>query len=171
MYYITCDIKNNPDNKSLLKCFTNTYNTFQGKYETTDTDGNKKYKTTFNYFYTLNSTNLDQSPGNTSEADKLSDVIAQTNGVAPIVGYSVYAYDKESNTTTFEYTDQDTAVGSDKLIHYQTTITTKEGANIDNTSLYVQVKFQIKTIPGVWGMSFTPKAVTVSRLISIEPNE
>ena len=82
---------------------------------------------------------------------------------AGATGYSVYSYNNTGNmySTTYKYNEID----NDKIIINEGNMS---GVELDNTSLYIELTFKVKTFPGALGASAPEKEVTISRLIDIE---
>lgn len=96
-----------------------------------------------------------------SHADILND-----GDKAGITGYSTYSYTDNGSmyNTSYKYKELNT-LNNEKIIIEDGDMA---GAEIENTSLYVELTFKVKTFPGSLGEKAPEKEVTISRLIDIE---
>ena len=141
--------------------YTNTGTTFQGKYS--------NERIPFKYYFAQGGNFDIQS---TTNADKINN-----NEKAPIVGYSVYSY--KSANSPYSYTSGTTMKYNPGKITESNPIKISggkmDGTVIENTAVYVELTFTVKTFPGFAGLMDIKDAgkqqVTVSRLIDIELNE
>lgn len=125
-----------------LILFTDTGITYQGPYS------DELYG--FDYLYV-----------NSSTADLITE-----GEKADATGYSVYRYLDNGDTysTQYKYTEFPSLINNKIVIEDGT----MAGVEIENTSLYIELTFKVKTFPGSLDSVAPEKEVTVSRLIDIE---
>lgn len=125
-----------------LIMFTDTGISYQGEYSS-DIYG-------YDYLYV-----------NSSSADLINE-----GDRAEATGYSVYRYldDGDTYSTYYKYTSFPSLVNNKITIEEGT----MAGAEIENTSLYIELTFKVKTFPGSLNSVAPEREVTVSRLIDIE---
>lgn len=167
-----------------LVCYTNTHTTYQGNYDS----GRVPYK----YFYATKEKKFNINTLHGDNALKISGTER-----APIVGYGVFSYknkysgkyNKDYDTTAVIYnTTNDTSYKYTDVLKnkssgvYSIPLDSSKmpGAEIENTSLYVELTFTVTTFPRMQNESpdatdlntipGEEKTVTVARLIDIELN-
>lgn len=174
-----------------LVCYTDTQTTYQGKFNQKD-NGTYVERVPFNYFY-VDSNGVSPGALSTNHGGLYGNSVKECaeGEKAPIEYYSVYSY-KNGNTT---FSDEQFTGGAVPL---KPTIQggKMDGTEIENTSIYVELTFTIKTFPtpdtfqedkdytgtdipnpsdadvSGWRMNTkeNTKTVTVARLIDIELN-
>lgn len=154
-----------------LVCYTDTQTTYQGKFNQKD-NGTYVERVPFNFLY-VDSNGV--SPGVTESNFKGiygNNVKQCVEGEkSPIEYWSVYSY-KEGSGTTFE----DRVYNGGEPLKPTVQGGKMNGAEIENTSIYVELTFTIKTFPTMTGIGMNTqeaanvKEVTVARLIDIELN-
>lgn len=156
-----------------LVCYTNTKTSYQGEYDSS--------KIPFNYFF-CNAGSNNFNITSTSNARKIN-----SKERAPIVGYSVYSYRNNymsdvnngqarqyvySPGTTLSYNS--TVIEGTDTNKIKITDGAMAGAEIENTSMYVELTFTVRTFPkmttGIQMEEGVTQTVTVARLIDIELN-
>lgn len=143
-------------------CYIDTQTSYQGEYDSS--------RVPYKYLY-CDGSNFYNVPYTTNAK------LLTTGDKAPIVGYATYSYRSAASPygyvpgTTYEYKDT-TETG---VINSITISGGKmAGVKIENTSVYVELTFRIKTFPQMTGVGLNTqlldKEVTVARLIDIELN-
>ena len=157
---------NNSNGK--LICYTDTQTTYQGLFNQNE-DGTYVDRVPFNYFF-VDSNGVSPGALSTNTGGIYgNDIKKCENGKkAPIEYWSLYSYNNGGTTfTSTQYTGGEELkpkIEGGKL----------GGLGIENTSIYVELTFNIKVFPTMTGTGFitkeNTKEVTIGRLVDIESN-
>lgn len=157
---------NNSNGK--LICYTDTQTTYQGLFNKNE-DGTYVDRVPFNYFF-VDSNGVSPGALSTNTGGIYgNDIKKCENGKkAPIEYWSLYSYNNGGTTfTSTQYTGGEELkpkIEGGKL----------GGLGIENTSIYVELTFNIKVFPTMTGTGFftkeNTKEVTIGRLVDIESN-
>lgn len=154
-----------------LVCYTDTQVTYQGEYEDATGGYGDKDTSMFHYFFADSSGKIPREQDALTNAMSVEDG-KTTEGKAPIDYWSVYCYD--GTTTHFKGHDVNSADFIQPEIGTVGATSIMKGTPVENSAIYVELTFTIKTFPTMTGVGFNTlentRKVQVVRLIDIELN-